>query len=120
MEFEQIKTDMEFLGTYKKEFDPMIKIYLDAQNQYEKAWDEFKNGGMQSTVECAGGVKKNPILVTIEDLRKQIVTYSDRLGLNPKALDQIKNAQVTEEMTAVEKFFSEFNRGNNPVRQSDD
>ena len=109
MDFNSIKTDMKFLGTYKKEFDPAIRIYLDIYSQYEKAWEEFKKDGMKSTVDCAGGVKKNPILVTIEDLRKQIVTYSDRLGLNPKALDQIKNAQVPKEKTLLESFMSEFN-----------
>lgn len=109
MDFKTVKTDMKFLGTYKKEFDQTIKVYLDIYSQYEKAWDEFVESGMQSTVECAGGVKKNPLLVTIEDLRKQIVTYSDRLGLNPKALDQIKNAQVTQEKSILETFISEFN-----------
>lgn len=120
MEFDEVKTNMEFLGTYKKEFDSLIETYINVYDQYEKAWDEFVNDGMKSLIECRGGYKKNPLLMTIESLRKEIITYSDRLGLNPKALDQIKNAQVTEEMTAVEKFFSEFNRGNNPVRQSDD
>ena len=100
---------MEFLGTYKKEFDPTIHMFLNIYKQYEEAWSEFEQGGMQSTVECAGGVKKNPILVVIEDLRKQYITYSDRLGLTPKALDQIKNAQVTKDNTILETFLKNFN-----------
>ena len=108
MDFEQVKQAMLNLGTYKKEFDDAINMFLDIQEQYEIAWDEFKNGGMQATVECAGGVKKNPILVTIEDLRKQYVTYSDRLGLTPKSLDQIKNAQVIQGQTPLETFLSGF------------
>ena len=113
MDFETVKVDMEFLGTYKKEFDSAIKVYIDIYNQYEQAWNEFVKDGMKSSVECAGGIKKNPILVTIEDLRKQLITYSDRLGLNPKALDQIKNAQIPKEMTALETFMSNFNGKDN-------
>ena len=113
MDFESVKTDMQFLGTYKKEFDKLITVYLDICNQYESAWKEFRDGGMQSTVEGVNSVKKNPLLVTIEDLRKQMVTYSDRLGLNPKALDQIKNAQVKEEKTVLEKLLSDFNGKDN-------
>lgn len=113
MDFEKIKADMEYLGTYKKEFDPSIRMFLDIHRQYEEAWNEFENGGMQSTVECAGGVKKNPVLVVIEDLRKQYITYSDRLGLTPKALDQIKNAQVPKESTVLETFLMNFNGKDN-------
>lgn len=109
MEFKDVKTDMEFLGTYKKEFDRTIEVYLDIYTQYEAAWKEYVEGGKRSLIECRGGYKKNPITMTLESLRKEFLTYSDRLGLNPKALDQIKNAQVTPEKTALEKFLDEFN-----------
>ena len=109
MTFEEIKTDMEFLGTYKKEFDKTIKVYLDIYTQYESAWNEYLEGGKKSLIECRGGYKKNPLLMIIQDLRKEFMTYSDRLGLNPKALDQIKNAQIPQEKTLLESFMSEFN-----------
>lgn len=121
MTFDEVKTDMEFLGTYKKEFDTVINIYIDIYRQYEEAWKEFEADGMKATINCTGGKKKNPTVIALEDLRKQFVTFSDRLGLNPKALDQIKNAQVTQEKTPLEKFISEFNgktdRRDGAVRQ---
>lgn len=111
MDFKQVKTDMEFLGTYKKEFDKTIEVYLDIYTQYKAAWDDYVKSGKKSLIECRGGFKKNPITMTLESLRKEFLTYSDRLGLNPKALDQIKNAQVTQEKTTLEKFLSDFNNG---------
>ena len=113
MIFKQVKTDMEFLGTYKKEFDPIIKVYVDTHNHYTKAWRNFKKAGMPNTVECAGGLKKNPELIVIDELRKQLATLSDKLGLNPKALDQIKNAQIPQEQSALSQFLSEFDGKDN-------
>lgn len=118
--FDDVKTDMEFLGVYKKEFDRTIQVYLDIYDQYQSAWNDFVKGGKQTLIECRGGYKKNPISMTLESLRKEFLTYSDRLGLNPKALDQIKNAQVTQEATALDKFLNEFKAGNNKVQPSDD
>ncbi|MNC81991.1 hypothetical protein D3C75_1353250 [compost metagenome] len=36
-----------------------------------------------------GGAKKAPIVATLESLRKDILAYSDRLCLNPKALESV-------------------------------
>ena len=120
MNFDEVKTDMEFLGIYKKEFDETIRVYLDIIDQYKDAWNEYVDGGKQSLIECRGGYKKNPILMILESLRKDYITYSDRLGLNPKALDQIKNAQVTQEATALDKFLNEFKTRNDNVQPSND
>ena len=120
MNFDEVKTDMEFLGIYKKEFDGTIKVFLNILDQYDAAWNEYVDGGKQSLVECRGGYKKNPLLLILEGLRKDYITYSDRLGLNPKALDQIKNAQVTQEATALDKFLNEFKAGNNKIQSSND
>lgn len=109
MNFKEVKTDMEFLGVYKKEFDKTIEVYIDIYEQYQAAWKDFVDSGKQTLIECRGGYKKNPITMTLESLRKELLTYSDRLGLNPKALDQIKNAQIPKEMTALETFMSNFN-----------
>lgn len=121
MDFNTLKTDMEFLGTYKKEFDDTIRMDVDVLNQYEKAYKEYEKGGCKPTVECGNGsVKKNPILNVLESLRKEHIVLSDRLGTTPKALDQIKNAQIPQEKTALEQFLSDFNARNETVRQSDD
>lgn len=92
----KIKKNMETLGVYKPEFDTIIKAYADILYQYEKVWEEYERLGCPAFAEHPGGIKKHPCAIQLEDLRKQMTVYSDRLGLNPKALDSIKNAQTIE------------------------
>ena len=106
--FEEVKTDMQILGVYREEFDPIINIYLDILAQYNKALEEFNKDG-RMLIDCRGGQKKNPLLVTLEGLKKEIITYSDRLCLNPKSFDQVKNAKDIEEKTGLEKALEAFN-----------
>lgn len=104
----KVKKDMQMLGIYKTEYDSMIKVYADIKFQYDNAMKEYQDMGYPVTVECAGGIKKHPYVIQLEDLRKQLVTYSDRLGLNPKALDSIRNAQTVEVQTGLEKSMEEI------------
>lgn len=92
----KIKKDMKTLGIYKPEFDTIIKAYADILYQYEMVWNEYESLGCPAFAEHPGGIKKHPSAIQLEDLRKQMTIYSDRLGLNPKALDSIKNAQTIE------------------------
>jgi phage terminase small subunit len=61
------------------------------REQYEKLTKVFKDSGYKdySSYTGAGGDKKSPLISTLESLRKDIGTYSDKLGLNPKALESI-------------------------------
>lgn len=106
--FDEIKTDLKILGVYREEFDPFINIYIDILDQYKRANEEFKNDG-RMLIDCRSGQKKNPLLVTLEGLKKEIITYSDRLCLNPKSFDQVKNANNNEELTGLEKAMKLFN-----------
>lgn len=82
--------DMESLHVYKKEYDPLISIYSELREQYEQLTREFVNSGYQCTAGTgAGGEKKSPTVATLENLRKDILQYSDRLCLNPKAISAI-------------------------------
>lgn len=79
--------DMESLGTYKKEYDPLINVYSDLMAQYLQATDEFEASGFEYETEtAAGGSKKSAIVATLENLRKDLLAYSDRLCLNPKSI----------------------------------
>lgn len=78
--------DMKQLGTYKEEYDQIIDVYSDICEQYFKAVKDFKDGGEQYEVPTGtGSMKKSAIVSTMEQLRKDIITYSDRLCLNPKS-----------------------------------
>jgi phage terminase small subunit len=83
--------EMKNLNVYKKEYNRLIEIYVDLNMQYDMAMGEFMRSGYQYETEtAAGGTKKSAIVATLESLRKDIVTYSDRLCLNPKAVDSVK------------------------------
>ena len=110
--FKEVKTDMKILGVYREEFDPIINIYLDILDQYDKAQAEFEKDG-RMLIDCRSGQKKNPLLVTLEGLKKEIITYSDRLCLNPKSFDQTKNAKDVQEKTGLEKALELFNENFN-------
>ena len=92
---------MQSLGTYKDEFLPLIAIYADLLVQYKKAQAQFTKEGSQYEAETAsGGTKKSGTAAAMEQLRKDIITYSDRLGLNPKALDAMQIQPVKKSALA--------------------
>jgi len=87
---EQVIKDMQGLGVYKAQYDRLISIYVDLSIQYDMALLEFKKSGYQYETEtAAGGTKKSAIVATLENLRKDILAYSDRLCLNPKAIESV-------------------------------
>ena len=87
---EQVIKDMQGLGVYKAQYDRLIGIYVDLSIQYDMALLEFKKSGYQYETEtAAGGTKKSAIVATLENLRKDILAYSDRLCLNPKAIESV-------------------------------
>lgn len=82
--------DMKALGVYKPQYNRLIDIYAELVEQYTVLTDSFQRGGYQCEAETGqGGVKKSPIVATLENLRKDILAYSDRLCLNPKAIESV-------------------------------
>ncbi len=87
---ERVIDDMKGLGVYKAEYDNLIEVYCDLLAQYHTAKQQFiASGCVYETETAAGGTKKSAIVGTLENLRKDIVTYSDRLCLNPRAIENI-------------------------------
>jgi len=100
--------DMKKLGIYKPEYNRLIGIYAELVEQYGILLERFVNSDYQYKVYTdQGSEKKAPIVATLESLRKDILAYSDRLCLNPKALETVtaeagnksKLAQVLSELT---------------------
>lgn len=82
--------DMQALGIYKPEYNRLIDIYAELCEQYDVVSKEFKDGNYSYESDTPqGGSKKAPIVATLEALRKDILAYSDRLCLNPKALETV-------------------------------
>ena len=78
---------MKEMGTYRAEYEPIIDIYAGMREQYGRLLNEYADGKTYryATPTADGGEKKSPLSLTIESLRKDIIVYSDRLMLNPKA-----------------------------------
>ena len=83
--FDDVRADMETLGTYRSEFDPMIRIYVDLFAQYAEIVKRMGKTGQLQTKSAQGGYKKSPVVTAAENLRRDLLQYSDRLCLNPKA-----------------------------------
>lgn len=103
--------DMKMLGVYKEEYDPIIDIYAELREQYEIITAEFVRGGYQYETDTnSGGAKKAPIVATLEGLRKDILSYSDRLCLNPKAIENISTAEKGQKKSKLEAFLTEMSK----------
>lgn len=78
---------MRAMNTYREEYDPIIDLYSGLREQYERLSREYEDGKSYrySTPTADGGEKKSPLSLTVENLRKDILAYSDRLMLNPKS-----------------------------------
>ena len=86
--------EMQSLGIYKKEYDKLIDIYSGMLRQYLKFEKQFENSKYKIEEEYtnkagATNMRKVPLYTAMESLRKDIATYSDKLGLNPKSLESI-------------------------------
>jgi phage terminase small subunit len=99
--------DMKNLGVYKNEYDPLIDVYADLLSQYIRANRMFEDSGYQYETEtAAGGTKKSALVATLEVLRKDLLAYSDRLCLNPKAIQAVttdtpKQSKLAEVLSGI-------------------
>lgn len=101
IKFNDIRNAMETLGTYKNEYDPLISVYVDLWEQYDIVQKRLKASKYTSSVDGASGNPKQSYDVKQhESLRKDILAYSDRLRLNPKAMMDSPNSSS---VSALEK-----------------
>lgn len=82
--------DMKKLGVYKPEYNRIVDIYAELVEQYGKITEKFVDSDYKfQELTADGGYKKSPIVGTLENLRKDILAYSDRLCLNPKSIESV-------------------------------
>lgn len=85
------------LGVYRPAFDSAIMILCDMREQYDILTARLADGGYQYSESTGqGSVKRHPDVAALENLRKDILTYSDSLGLTPKGLKKLKDIQAEE------------------------
>lgn len=85
---------MKSLGTYRKEYADLISIYASLLFQYmkyekEHAERDYEVAEIYVNKAGAENYRKIPLVNVMETLRRDILTYSDRLMLNPKSLGEI-------------------------------
>lgn len=112
---------MKKLGVYRPEFDLTIDIYVGLIKQYnslQKAFNSaLKNGEkieeIVTEMTADGGCKKSPIVATLENLRKDILTYSVQLGLTPAGLKRIndKGMKGKGKTSKLEKVLMDLGKG---------
>ena len=98
---------MKELNVYKKQYNQLIEVYADLLLQYYILTKQFEESGYEVTIatEKSDG-KKSPILASLENLRKDIGTYSDRLMLNAKAN---KDSEINLKTSPDDPFNNLFN-----------
>src|SRR5690625_807843 len=100
--------DMKDIGIHKSQLNRIIEIYAELVQQYLRATVESLEGGYMCTEATASGsTKKSSIVSTMENLRKDILQYSDRLGLTPKAFESLQ-AEVQKESSGLAKILSQL------------
>ena len=90
----RITNDLKQLGTYEKQFDEIINVYAGLLDQYVTFEKQFEASGYKIEEEYtnkagATNMRKVPLYGAMESLRKDILNYSDRLGLNVKSMEGI-------------------------------
>jgi phage terminase small subunit len=108
----QTKENMIALDIYKPEFDTTISIYAGLVEQYQAIEKEFKKSKF-TVVEKTGysdNAKKSPMVASLESLRKDILAYSNALGLTPAGLKKIKdkNTKNQKQKSKLETALMNF------------
>lgn len=88
----EARRGMKALEVYKKQFEPIIKIYAQLHEQYDVYTQLLEETGYQYCEETQTGTKKHPLITTLESLRKDILAYASQLCLTPQGLRKIKDA----------------------------
>ena len=96
----QARRHMKSLGVYKKEFEPVLKVYAQLREQYDELTERFEFSGFNYSEDTAQGSKKHPIVTTLESLRKDILSYAGQLGLTPAGLKRINDASMQKEKSS--------------------
>ena len=107
----QTTENMKALGLYKPEFDMTISIYSSLVYQYKQLEKQFEENNFDVTEQTrTANTKKSPLVASMESLRKDILSYSNSLGLTPTALRRINDQMesTTKKQSDLDKALSNF------------
>ncbi len=81
---------MKAIGVYKPEFDDTIVRYVGMRKEYNELNKRYADEGYPCTVHGAQGEKKNPLVTTLESLRRDMLAIENALGLTPGGLLRLR------------------------------
>lgn len=100
--------DMKDLGIHKPQYNRIIDIYSEIVHQYLQALKDFEDSDREFTEQTASGnPKKSSVVSAMENLRKDILQYSDRLGLTPKSFEALK-AETEQKSSGLADILKEL------------
>lgn len=106
-----VKASMQSLGVYKLEFDTLIGVYAGLLAQYQIFTQRLIDAEMNVEVETErGGTRKSATATYLEKIRTDLIVYSDRLLISPKALISAK-LEVAKKESRLSKFLKELGKG---------
>lgn len=109
----EARKNMKVLGVYKKQFEPVIKIYGQLREQYDIYTQLLEDAGYDYIEETQTGTKKHPLITTLEALRKDVLAYASQLGLTPQGLLKVQEEafKVKSKSSGLEEMMKRLNSG---------
>lgn len=106
-----IKKNMVSLDIYKPEFDTLIDVYAGMLAEYNILTERLIESDFDIEVETQrGGTRKSATATAQEKLRADLISYSDRLMLNPKTLQPSKVDSPKKE-SVLNRLLETMERG---------
>lgn len=110
--FNETKKNMVSLGTYRKEFDVIIKRYAEMRMQFDVLNEQWYENGCKVTeryTNKAGATneRKTALYLAIEKLRDELADMESVFGLTPKGLKALKRKGLDQQkQSALDKALS--------------
>lgn len=110
--FNATKKSMTSLGTYRKEFDVIIRRYAEIRIQFDVLNEQWYEGGCQVTEEYtnkagATNERKTALYLAIEKMRDELADMENMFGLTPKGLKSLKKKGLEQsKQSALDKMLS--------------
>lgn len=102
----ETKQSMVSLGTYRKEFDVIIKRYVEMRMQFDALNELWYEGGCKITEPYtnksgATNERKTALYMAIEKLRAELTNMENLFGMTPKGLKEIKKKGLEQKKSSA-------------------
>ena len=110
--FNATKKSMNSLGTYRKEFDVIIRRYAEIRIQFDVLNEQWYESGCKVTEEYtnkagATNERKTALYLAIEKMRDELADMENMFGLTPKGLKSLKKKGLEQsKQSALDKMLS--------------